>query len=420
MFEGVLYFILGFLASALLTLMVSPVIWNRAVTLTRRRIESSVPLTLNEIQADKDQLRAEFAMSTRRLEMSIEELREKASRQMIEINRKRDELARLSQESREKLRVVEELEARSGELRARLSEREEALEKTSRRLDEARAELDRRALEIERMRTNFDESQTDSDSRRIELATSQTRLDDALVRLQEKDETIRSLQAKLREAGAGAASSRKSDDDARLARLQKINAELEEKLQGRERELKEFRSTRQANEDMGGELTRQLMEERKRSTDLEAKLAAMALRTETLLNDASNENVKQAMAELRQEKTALRKDLAKAVAERDRLEKEAASYRGASQSDWESERKENALLRERINDLAAQVTAMTASLEGAGSPIAAILDAEEASRTARSAKTRASASGDTAPSAASLADRIRALQETARLGKAGS
>ncbi len=63
MFEGVLYFVLGFLAAALLALMVSPAIWNRAVTLTRRRIESSVPLTLNEVQADKDQLRAEFAMS---------------------------------------------------------------------------------------------------------------------------------------------------------------------------------------------------------------------------------------------------------------------------------------------------------------------------------------------------------------------
>ena len=34
MFEGVLYFVLGFLASALIALMISPAIWNRAVVLT--------------------------------------------------------------------------------------------------------------------------------------------------------------------------------------------------------------------------------------------------------------------------------------------------------------------------------------------------------------------------------------------------
>ena len=78
--EAVLYFVLGFLSAALLALMVAPAIWNRAVVLTKKRIESSVPLTLNEIQADKDQLRAEFAMSTRRLEMSVEELKNKAWR----------------------------------------------------------------------------------------------------------------------------------------------------------------------------------------------------------------------------------------------------------------------------------------------------------------------------------------------------
>ena len=91
MLESGLFFILGFLCSALLALMVAPAIWRRAVVQTRQRIESSVPLTLNEIQADKDQLRAEFAMSTRRLEVSLDELKERAAEQMIEINRRRDE-----------------------------------------------------------------------------------------------------------------------------------------------------------------------------------------------------------------------------------------------------------------------------------------------------------------------------------------
>jgi len=125
--ESGLFFTLGFLASALLALMVAPVIWRRAVVLTRQRIESSVPLTLNEIQADKDQLRAEFAMSTRRLEVSLEQLKDRAAEQVIEVNRRRDEVLALEEEQSEKTERISELHGQSEELRAEMRDREEKL-----------------------------------------------------------------------------------------------------------------------------------------------------------------------------------------------------------------------------------------------------------------------------------------------------
>ena len=66
--QSVLFFALGFLCAGFLALMVAPAVWRRAVALTRRRIEASIPLTRSEIQADKDRIRAEYAMATRRLE----------------------------------------------------------------------------------------------------------------------------------------------------------------------------------------------------------------------------------------------------------------------------------------------------------------------------------------------------------------
>jgi hypothetical protein len=81
--------------------------------------------------------------------------------------------------------------------------------------------------------------------------------------------------------------------------------------------------------------------------------------------------------------------------------------------DWEVERRENAILRERLNDLAAQVTAMTAALEGGSSPINDIL------ANAPSLDVRENVTGlgdENRP--ATLADRIRALQQTARQNKA--
>ena len=44
-----------------------------------------------------------------------------------------------------------------------------------------------------------------------------------------------------------------------------------------------------------------------------------------------------------------------------------------AETSWAAERVENALLRERINDVAAEVARLTAVLEGPGSPIETIL-----------------------------------------------
>ena len=67
MIEILMYFSIGFLCASLLGLIVIPLVHNRAIRLTVRRLEAATPLSMAEIQADKDQLRAEFAMSTRRL-----------------------------------------------------------------------------------------------------------------------------------------------------------------------------------------------------------------------------------------------------------------------------------------------------------------------------------------------------------------
>ena len=104
--QSVLLFSLGFLSAAFLALMVAPAIWARAVALTKKRIEASVPLTMNEIQADKDQLRAEFAMSTRRLEVNVKQFKEKISHQMPEMSRNREELVMLTGERDEKQEAI--------------------------------------------------------------------------------------------------------------------------------------------------------------------------------------------------------------------------------------------------------------------------------------------------------------------------
>ncbi len=86
---------------------------------------------------------------------------------------------------------------------------------------------------------------------------------------------------------------------------------------------------------------------------------------------------------------------------------------------WATERMETAVMRERINDVAAEVARLTATLEGPSSPIEAILAGESglAHRRPPAAATRTAgdegstgAIGANGSQKASLADRIRALQ----------
>ena len=93
--ENIMYFALGLLVAGLVSLIILPAVWKRAVRLTKRRIEAATPITMAEFRADKDQLRAEFALSTRRLEMNVETLRKRLAEQLGDVNQKRSDLGQL-------------------------------------------------------------------------------------------------------------------------------------------------------------------------------------------------------------------------------------------------------------------------------------------------------------------------------------
>ncbi|MCG5237409.1 hypothetical protein [Xanthobacter oligotrophicus] len=76
MIEQIMYFTLGVLIATLVALLVLPAVWHRAVRLTTKRVEAAVPISIFEVQADKDQQRAFFALNQRRLELQTDAMRE--------------------------------------------------------------------------------------------------------------------------------------------------------------------------------------------------------------------------------------------------------------------------------------------------------------------------------------------------------
>ena len=123
---------------------------------------------------------------------------------------------------------------------------------------------------------------------------------------------------------------------------------------------------------------------------------------------ALSQSHKEASSNLQSEKSLLEKELERSQAERARLQSEIASMKREAEASWASERVENALLRERINDVAAQIASMTSVLEGPNSPIEQILAADS---TANKASAKAGATASSAKG--NLAERMRALQARA-------
>src|SRR3977135_3068327 len=125
MVEPVMFFGIGFLFAALIGLIIIPLVQARAIRLTMRRLEAATPLSMAEIQADKDQLRAEFAMSARRLGVGGDQLKNKTTSQLAELGKKSDAINRMKLELGEKNATIFSLEAREKAIKEQLRATEE-------------------------------------------------------------------------------------------------------------------------------------------------------------------------------------------------------------------------------------------------------------------------------------------------------
>jgi chromosome segregation ATPase len=170
MIEPIMYIGIGFLVAGLLVIGVIPLVHARAVRLTMRRLEALTPLSRAEIQADKDQLRAEFAMAMSRLEMNVEQMKAKTTSQAAEIGRKSEAIGRLKFELGEKTAEVFALEAKEKQLADDVRALENELAARTATLQQTEGALAATRAELSQITANFQQSSLSSDTQRAELA----------------------------------------------------------------------------------------------------------------------------------------------------------------------------------------------------------------------------------------------------------
>jgi hypothetical protein len=143
--EMVMLAALGFLTAALLAVFLSPLYRRRVARLTTEAIKRSMPLTEAEIRADKDRMRAEYAITIHKLQMKVEEASEAAARQKVELNRRDAAISELEEQGANQSTALEEHENARRVLEQTIMDR---LPKVEQRLADARKLLFQRDREI--------------------------------------------------------------------------------------------------------------------------------------------------------------------------------------------------------------------------------------------------------------------------------
>jgi chromosome segregation ATPase len=337
--ESMMFFVLGALASALIMLLIMPAVWRRAVRLTKKRIEAATPITLAEFRADKDQLRAEFALSTRRLEMNVEALRKRLAEQLGDVSRKRGDLVVLKGERDEHLAAVRELEGREQVLRERVLELQREGAETAQRLtlrDEqlaAKAEAlgdAREAIRATLPASFYTEAQNltgnyDDDVDELLTALSVERKRGAFFEAQAKE-----LLAQAEELGRDSAQTGST-----VASLRQALATKDDQATG-------------ANQN--------LVEAEVRIANAESRLNALLEQTTRIVSNSPHKH-----EQLLAEKLSLE-------AQVEQLREKVLNVESTVMADWGSERLEQSHLRERLNDVASDVSRLVYAVDSRGAP----------------------------------------------------
>ncbi len=423
MIEPIMFIGIGFLVAGLLVIGAIPMVHARAVRLTQRRLEAMTPMSMAEIHADKDQLRAEFAMSTRRLEMSVDQMKAKTSSQLAEIGKKSEAVGRLKLELGEKAAALLGAEAKVNSLTEELQSTQGELTAKTGTLAQIETALANTTAELARYTAQLNDSSMKADSQRVEIATLQTQTEVLKGQIATYEQAIKDLQARLESQTANAETANRQLAEERIktethgARIKEIENQIvvqttEAEILGRR--VQELLARLDEHERLAAD--RESSAEQYRNQLAAAGTTEAAIRAEL----AERETHHRVSAEtLIAEKAVAEEQLKLAHQERDQLRRDIVTMKQEAESAWATERMETAVMRERINDVAAEVARLTAQLEGPSSPIEAILAGE----TGRAIGGGSGGNGTTGDKGngekligtngsqkASLADRIRALQ----------
>jgi chromosome segregation ATPase len=355
--EFALLFALGFLTAALLGLMVAPAVHKRIVRFAEDRLKATMPLSPQEVRAQKDAARAGYAAENARTSQALKRERDKTVALMVSNGTVLKEAQRLSGENAELHSQIADMNVEAADLRSTIRQFEQRLERLKTTLSSVETDNASKSNEIRTLVRQLDRISADVDSMRIDLAARDTEVENLKSRIAGLRDEREGLRADLKAEGA-----RAREMEVRLGREEVRIRQLESRLS------KEV----SANADKDNVIERRMAEiERLRAKNKEAGLE---------LRDASRALRSAGMTPLPRKEKKSPESVAVAQIPPSTIDIPQLSDDARNRATALSERLSNSktaahddALREEIAGIAATMIAVTAAKEGSASPIHALL-----------------------------------------------
>lgn len=359
---------LGFLAAALLALIIAPAIQRRIVVYAENRLKATMPLTPQEVRAQRDMARAAFAAEHARTEQELIKEREKRLNLQIAQDQVSRDAAAMRAENEDMRIALEQLQTELGQLRSALRKDDSELSRLHIKLSERDADMKSRDERIAELNQQLNRLGNERDNLKIDMAARNTQFENDRYRIQ----TLREERDELRQE-VKLLKQRAKEAEQRLAQEEHKSLRLSDKLEREQASL--------ADRDM---LIERRTEEINRLREKVKTLSAenrKATRQGTTDRNASGKSV--AMPAVQDNRISISGE----TMDNSRLHdadipalKDELRLRSAALSEQLMKPRvpgQDALMREELADIAARMVALTALEEGNASPIRDLLKAAE-------------------------------------------
>ncbi|MCZ4428197.1 hypothetical protein O3S81_00650 [Agrobacterium sp. SOY23] len=239
MIEYAILFGLGFLTATLLALLIAPAIHRRVVAYTENRLRATMPISPQEVRAQKDMARALYAAENAKVRQELDTEREKNTSLRLANEAASSDAYRLGEQNRGFSLKIEELTLEIGELRAALDASEERAGTISANLLQQEQAANERASQMSDLTARLTNLTRELDDSKITAATRDLEAEQAkqsATRFRKEGETatreLQDVAARNKEAmTAVARESRKVTRlEEQLATLMAKNADLDTML----------------------------------------------------------------------------------------------------------------------------------------------------------------------------------------------
>ncbi|EEZ33485.1 conserved hypothetical protein [Brucella sp. 83/13] len=213
--QSALFLMLGVLVAVFVVVLLGPSVWRRAFFLARRQVQAELPITLAEIRADRDGLRAEHAVAVSKLEQLLKLERGKTAEQKVTLARQQDELKRIPL-----------LEQNIARLEKRLGEEEKGGVEARQARDTALEKAEILQAELERVQGHYVALESLADTLRIEISAHEAEISRLMSEITEMRHDRKDATARYNEL-----STQLTAAQTKLKNETRRNGELQQKLE---------------------------------------------------------------------------------------------------------------------------------------------------------------------------------------------